>query len=142
MIPYWNFADLFSEIRALYGTLKFYKTYERFIKNPQSAKEHVDETKRELRRKIKKYVNFGQDEKEMTNYTPLCPTSNRESPRQYFKTQFNSIEDARKWCDEYYDGHQICSPYDCTGQWFCSWINFAHMKDDIYLICIQMSRDV
>lgn len=140
MIPYWNFADLFSEIRTLYETLKFYKTYERFIKNPQSAKEHIDETKRELRRKIKKYINFSQNEKEMTNYTPY--PKDGESIRQYFKAQFNTEREARKWCDEYYDGHQISSPYDCTGQWFCSWINFAHMKEDVYLVCIQMNRDV
>lgn len=140
MIPCWNFTDLFSEIRALYETLKFYKTYERFIKNPQSAKEHIDETKRELRHKIKKYINFSQNEKEMVSYTP-CP-KNGESIRQYFKTQFNTEREARKWCDEYYDGHQICSPYDCTGQWFCSWIDYAHMKEDVYLVCIQMNRDV
>ena len=101
----------------------------------------VSGIKKEIRREYKRasklarefaacehFVYYSEDGQTITEY------------RKY--TTDMSREEMREWCEEYYKDNQVYSAYDCTGQRFVSSINFAHMRDNIYLVRITWGLDV
>ena len=130
-----------SKIKDLYSDIKFWK--EEVLpesKQPEKILEKIASIKKEIRRK---YFYSAQDAKEFESCKKFeFYRDDGYTFIQYQKVQFDSYERAKEICDEYYRDHQICSAYDCTGERFVSSINFAHMRDNIYLVRIRWGLDV
>lgn len=127
-----------ADLKALYGAILFVKEY---LKNDtQRLKDCLKNIKTELHLKNKGLVKEYEDSRLFNEF--IRYSEDGETKVGYFKMEFEDREEAKEWCIDYYEGNQICSPYDCTGQWFCSSIRWAHMKDNIWLIRIRMNRDV
>lgn len=127
-----------ADIKALYGAILFVKEY---LKNDiQRLKDCLKNMKSELHMKNKRLIKEYEDFRLFNAFVRY--REDGESKVVFLKTDFIDDQEAEDWCNDYYEGNQICSPYDCTGQWFCSSIRWAHMKNNIWLIKIRMNRDV
>ena len=130
--------QLKADIKALYGAILFVKEY---LKNDaQRLKDCLKSMKSELRMKNKKLVKEYENFRLFNEFVRY--REDGESKVVFLKTDFIDDQEAEDWCDAFYEYNQICSPYDCTGQWFCSSIRWAHMKDNIWLVKIRMNCDV
>ena len=127
-----------ADLKALYGAVLFIKEY---LKNDtQRLKSCLKNIKTELHMKNKRFVKECEDSRLFNEF--IRYGEDGETKVGYFKMEFEDRERAEEWCIDYYEGNQICSPYDCTGQWFCSSIRWAHMKDNIWLVKIRMNLDI
>ena len=132
------YYQLKADLKALYGAVMFVKEY---LKNDeQRLKDCLKNIKTELHEKTNKL------NKKLENFRLLNEfvryREDGESKIIFLKMDFVDDQEAEAWCDSFYDYNQINSPYDCTGEWFCSTIRWAHMKDNIWLIRICMNLDV
>ena len=127
-----------ADIQVLYGAILFVKEY--LKDDTQRLKDCLKNIRTELHLKNKGLVKKYEDNRLFNKFVRY--RKDGESKVGYFKMEFEDREAAKEWCIDYYEGNQICSPYDCTGQWFCSSIRWAHMKDNIWLIKIKMNLDV
>ena len=126
------------KIRSLYKDLAFVQRLS-ITSDLRGLKELIIERKLELRKAIAEAKNAA---KQYASLQEFEYQDGSDSIVSYAKMEFEDAQEAKEWCNSYYEANQIRSPYDCTGSWFCYSIRWAHMKDHTWLIRVRMNRDV